>query len=345
MANDTVIGSAKVRITAETAEFDAAVSRSKVEITQFSDAATATAENGLGSLGKAIEARTVGVRKLQGAVSSAVGAVTGFVSVIGSLIGALTLLGKALNERFEETMRINNAVSEASVKFNELQHSAKRALEGTTPTGLAAEYERIEEHVRELDVAFSQAGISQVKLINEVRPELAKYKQDLIDIARQTERLAEMEAARNELRQSLVKNLGDEERMEFEAAQRISDLRRQLAETESEVAKKLLDEAIAHEKRAREAARAEFAEQERQARNKAIEEDEAKWWESYTRRRNAELRLIREKHEAQMRALEEEERRRERMRFGNSNQSFVNAGITGPRTLPRQGGVFESGVR
>src|SRR5690606_10045274 len=174
MANEPIIGGAKVRITVDNAQLDAALAASQARVQEFSDAAQASADGGIKGLGQAIERKTEGLRKQQGAVTSAVRAVTAIVTVIGSLIGALTLLGKALNDRFEETLKVNKAVSDVSFKFQELQNNAERALAGTTPTGLAAEYEKITAHVLELDRAFSEAGVSQVELVTVLRPQLAE---------------------------------------------------------------------------------------------------------------------------------------------------------------------------
>lgn len=341
MANEPIIGGAKVRITVDNAQLDAALAASQARVQEFSDAAQASADGGIKGLGQAIERKTEGLRKLQGAVTSAVGAVTGFVSVIGSLIGALTLLGKALNDRFEETMRVNRAVGEVSVKFQELQHEAQRAIAGTTPTGLAAQYEEITKKIDDLDRAFSQAGISQSELVNVIRPQLAEYERALVAIAKQQDETAKaakraedaekrLAAARSERAESEAKVITEREKQE----RRISDLRRQLRQAESEEERQLIQEAIEFEAEAR-----------RKAMMDTITDFWRRWQEEQDKANRAQEDAIRRQNEARIRALNEELRLRERMRFGDSNQSFINAGIAGrPSILPRQGGVFEGRV-
>lgn len=321
-----------------------ATEQTKKNLREIGDeAAVANAKAGaaLNQAGAAIEARTAGFRKLQGAISSTIGAVTGLVGAITGIIAVLGLVGRLMNARFEELKRTRQAISDVSQEFFELSHKAQRTLDGRAPNKYGQEFEKIEEHVRELDIQFNKAGVSQKKLVEEIRPALAKYKQDLIDIVQQTRDLDELEAGRAALRESIRKGLSDEAAIEFDSANRVAELRRTQRETENEAARKLIDEAIDREVKAREDALRRLRERERAERNRQITEDTAAYWAEYSRLRDAALRREHEQRMEFLRQAQDFQNLQQRQAFGSSH-----TGVLAGRTFATKvGGEFTRAIR
>lgn len=335
-------GSVHIDITASD-KTKATVDTAKKEIRDLGAEANKAEKSGrgLGKVGDAVEGSTKSVRKFAGAITGAVGAITGMVGVVTLLVGWLVALGTNLNARLEEVLRINKAVGDVTGTLEDAQRAANRALSGVKLTDTQVEFERIEKHVRDLDIAFHDAGVSQKKLVEEIRPALAAYKQDLIDIARAARDLRELEEARNSLRQSLAKTLGDQERIEFAAAQRVATLRIQLRQTESEVAKKLIQEAIDFEFKAREAALKELHDRERARLIKDAEDAAVAYWAEYKRKQEEAHRIRMEQIRREVDEANRLQSLQQSQRFGDSNTS-----VLGGRTVNvKQGGDFTRSIR
>lgn len=344
MANEPIIGGAKVRITADTTGLKAGIDESRGAIDKaagsterlqsllsklFVPAAMATAVAGLLNRFIQINREVEQVGENMDAVSD-------------KAVSMTRQLGLAGREMSERAQRVAEAQAKAIAQQQEINRLAQEELEkrdsiwGAVSRVLVSGESRadIEKRALEQQERISAQLAEQVRLID-------------LQVERETQAANEAERRKKAKEEEALLN----ERLK-EQQQAITDLALRQAETEEERIRIRADaEARAIEERIKQLGAeggplASTIQSILRGTIDAVTKDMERQLAEVEKRQHQErLNNIRRENEERIKGLREEMEMRERMRFGDSNQSFINAGIAGrPSILPRQGGVFEGRV-
>ncbi len=121
MAGSNHLGDAVVRIVGDTAPLDASLSEARGQVEAETAAMGEDAEKNVGGgfekAGEKIAESTKGVRKLQSAISSTVGIVTGLVGSLAAVLGVLRLIEKATDNLRGQGERIGGLLPEIAARL------------------------------------------------------------------------------------------------------------------------------------------------------------------------------------------------------------------------------------
>lgn len=155
MAGPEDIAKAKITVEADVSGVKNAVSDAKSEIGSMADdveSSSKRASGALESMGTKIDNSTAGMRKLTGAISGAVGAVTSLISVFGILASVLTTLIALFKRKAER-------IKELSDNYENL----RTQIEDFSLGSAIDEYERFEKQInRNIDSLLEEDKITKL---------------------------------------------------------------------------------------------------------------------------------------------------------------------------------------
>ena len=126
------IGRAKIVIEADTEGIKGSISDAKSEVEDLGDAGEVAGEKvggGFLNAGEQIDKSTEGIRKFQGAISGAIGAVTGLVAIGTTLVGVLVAIASKSKKAKEESFALAAAYHDIEQSINDYNKSQGRTLD------------------------------------------------------------------------------------------------------------------------------------------------------------------------------------------------------------------------
>lgn len=208
------VGSAHVKITADTNDLNANVDKAKAKVDELGKGAQAS----MSRMGKAVEIGTEGVRKFTSAISSVVGVFTAWVGIIGLATTAIITLGRALSASKDNAADLK----EEFAAINEvLAATIRRDKEFLESRGISPE--RLAEMKKEL---------------REVQIELRKVDETIATL--QDRQAIELSAAERQRTQNRIDQLNRDNEARRERERQL----REILKRESDEARKFREQAL-----------------------------------------------------------------------------------------------------